>query len=265
MSPEASPVFPQGAPSLTSETPLCPLPCEPGAWGLRWVRSSGLANNCFVCASGTEQPFTVGQLVDDFFVFFLGWNARFCFNGAICFYCGAFPFRSEAVAGSFSPLTLRPLHQFYLSFRHIFLVINEAWILWRPTENFLPKQPSQKNQMSGFTIGNVMWWMTLFFFLICILGLLTSLLKLLLLTAGLVWGWDEQSGGRGRSSLPSWGSSTAHCTPISSWETTGSRRGQVSPLSPLHVACPGPAGSLHFRFRSRPTRRYAYLTVGFQA
>lgn len=114
-----------------------------------------------------------------------------------------------------------------------------------------------------------------FFFLICILGLLTSLLKLLLLTAGLVWGWDEQSGGRGRSwgvsyhshsaSLPSWGSSTAHCTPISSWETTGSRRGQVSPLSLLHVACPGPAGSLHFRFRSRPTRRYAYLTVGFQA
>ena len=43
-----------------------------------------------------------------------------------------------------------------------------------------------------------------FFFLICILGLLTTLLKLLLLTAGLVWGWDELSGGRGRS----WGSLT---------------------------------------------------------
>lgn len=143
--PPASPLKPLCAHSLVSREPgVCAERAAPGlltiALSVRLVQNS---------------PSQWANLLTIFlFFFFLGWNAKFRFNGAICFYCGAFPFRSEAVAGSFSPLTLRSLHQFYLSFRHIFLVINEAWILWRPTENFLPKQPPQKNQMSGFTTGN---------------------------------------------------------------------------------------------------------------
>lgn len=75
--------------------------------------------------------------------------------GLFVFIAVPFPSGQKQLQGLFLPLPFAPFISFISLSRHIFLVINEAWILWRPTENFLPKQPPQTNQMSGFTTGNV--------------------------------------------------------------------------------------------------------------
>lgn len=66
--------------------------------------------------------------------------------GLFVFIAVPFFLKSETISGSFFPAP-RPLHQFYFSFRHIFLVISEVWILLRPTKNSF-QSSLLKHQMS---------------------------------------------------------------------------------------------------------------------
>ena len=66
--------------------------------------------------------------------------------GLFVFIAVPFPSGQKQLQGLFLPLPFAPSISF--------ISLSGTYFWWRPTENFLPKQPPQKNQMSGFTTGN---------------------------------------------------------------------------------------------------------------